>query len=384
MYRPDREKKDGTFPLVLRITIGRSVKYIPIGYDVHKNKFDSEKERVKGSDGANWNKNLSISNALSKVSSIEKYFLKHDKKPTMNEFVKLYSHTDKNPDSLYSFIDYLIKIRQSTLAPSTIDFYKKNKGKLQEFKSSINLTDIDLAFIHEYQNHLIKKGNSEIYVNKSLEFVRRVLNAALKNDMIQKNPFIHFPIKSVKGTIEPLNKDELTELEKIYCSGELPRHLQNVLRYFLFCCYTGLRHSDVKSLRFNQIEDHSGVKWIVFSQKKTKKFNKVPLIRQAVDLLPEKKIENQKVFRVLTVQATGRNLHKILAPLNINKHITFHSSRHTFSNLLYRMGIPIELRALIIGDTEDIIKDTYTKPAEDMILDVMNKYSIELTQIKSN
>jgi hypothetical protein len=81
---------------------------------------------------------------------------------------------------------------------------------------------------------------------KSLEFIRRVLNAAMKEDIIEKSPFRNFEIKNLPGNTENLSIEEVKQLQALYDEAELPQSLQNVLRYFLFGCYTGVRYGDVR------------------------------------------------------------------------------------------------------------------------------------------
>ncbi len=379
MYRSDREKRDGSYPMVLRITINRTVKYYPLGIDIFPKDFDKKRSMVKRTDPLHHQKNTIITNTASKVAEVEKHFIRFDKSPTFSDFNHLYQSGSYNLDSLFGFIDYLIKIRKHDLASSTVDFYLKQKAKLQAFRSDVNLGEIDLHFIHAYKNYLIeKRNNNESTWNKSLEFVRRILNAALKEDRIQKNPFIHFPIKNVKGNIDYLTLEEVSKLDDHYKNCSMLPGQKNVLRYFLFACYTGMRFGDVQNLRFVNLHKQKETLWLYFTQQKTKKYTQIPLIPQAVALLPKKKFEQQKIFRVVPNQTTNRHLKEIVKELEINKRITFHSARHTCSNLLYRLDIPVEVRSLIVGDTVDVIRDRYTNTDQAMILKAMKKYSDQL------
>jgi integrase len=374
LFRPDRQKKDGTFPLVLRIIINRKVKYFPIKVSVLPKDFNDSKQRVRSSDPEYMLKNQYISKAERKVASIEEHFIRFGN-PNMDDFSRLFKVDQYNSDSLFDYIDLLISNRKNELADSTIDFYHKQKAKLKGFRVDIKFGDVNFQFLNDYKAYLINKGNKDITWNKSLEFLRRVLNSALKENRIVQSPFVNFKISNVKGNIDFLDVEEVQKLVEVYKKGTLTQGKQNVLRFFLFACYTGLRWGDVKALRFNNIKSDGNFKFIEFTQQKTKKFTQVPLIPQAVELIPEQEFKNQKVFIVPPNQTTNNHLRQIIEDLEINKRISFHSARHTCSNLLYRLNIPIEVRSKIVGDTPEVIRERYTDTDLGLIQTAMNQYS---------
>lgn len=240
MFRPDRPKVDKTYPVVLRVTIQREVKYIPLDFDVLKKDFDVKNETVKQSESQSHKKRLAITTANTKVNAIERHFLVGDINPTMKEFVRLYSSNSFNNDSFYDYINEVKRTKQG-LAPETLIFYEKQTNKLKMFSESLTIGYVNSKdFVIEYREFLISKlGNQEITWNKSLESVRRILNQALRDERITKNVFIHFPIKNPKGTFEPLTIEEVKSLRALYDKKELSPIPQEVLRYFLFACYTG-------------------------------------------------------------------------------------------------------------------------------------------------
>lgn len=379
MYRSDREKTDGTFPVVLRITIRRKVKYFPLKFSVKPKDWNEKKGMVYASDPDSELKNKYITKALAKVASIEEHTIKFGD-VDLDEFSRLYFFDNYNPDSFYAFIDYLVERKKNELAESTIDFYYKQKSKLKEFRETLNFGDINLQFLNDYKSFLIQKGNKPITWAKSLEFVRRILNAALKDNRIPKSPFAHFEISSYKGTIEPLEVKELKLLEELFEKNTLTYGKQNALRVFLFACYTGLRWSDVYALKFKEIIQGHNFQYLNFTQIKTKKETIVPLIPQALNLIPNKEFENQKVFRVPPNQTTNRHLREIIKGAKINKRITFHSSRHTFSHIMRGAEIPMEIRARIIGDNPETVRKHYTDIKPEELFKELAKYAAKLNE----
>jgi integrase len=372
-YR-DNIKSDGSRQLVLRITLKRKVKYFPIGFDVLPKHFDEKKQVVKNADPRQFEKNLAISNALSRAHNIENYFLSKREQPTIESFTRRYDGTSYNQDSFYEYAEMHQKRNKGIFSDATIDFYTKHIGKLKKFSPNLTFEDIDLDFLHAYKDHCYGLGNNDTTMYKSLEFIRRILNAAIKEDIIEKNPFRNFQIKNPRGNTEHLSIEELQQLEKLFQEQSLANAAQNVLRYFLFACYTGLRYSDVYNLRFDNLKNENGFVWLKFTQQKTNKFTSIPLTPQAVALIPEKNFDNAKMFRVVPNQTTNRHLKEIADHLEWNKRITFHVARNTCSNLLYRLGVPVEIRSLIVGDTPQVLRNHYTNTDADQIRLAMDEY----------
>lgn len=50
-----RQKKDGTYPLAIRITYNRKTTYLPLGYNLHEKDFDAKNQRIKPSNGITTN-----------------------------------------------------------------------------------------------------------------------------------------------------------------------------------------------------------------------------------------------------------------------------------------------------------------------------------------
>jgi integrase len=380
MFRPDRPKVDKTYPVVLRVTIQREVKYFPLGFDVLKKDFDIKNETVKASDTNSHKKRLAITTANTKVNAIERHFLVGDTNPTMKEFVRLYNSNSFNNDSFYDYITEVKRNKQG-LAPETLIFYEKQTNKLKMFSESLTIGYVNSKdFVIEYRDFLINKlGNQEITWNKSLEFVRRILNQALRDERITKNVFIHFTIKNPKGTFEPFTIEEVKSLRALYDKKELAPISQEVLRYFLFACYTGMRWRDIKELRWENIKPQNGTTWVEFIQHKTQKPGKLPLIPQAIDLIPEKGFDKQKVFSVKGNEA--RYLKPIKEDLGITGNKPFHSARSTVNTILLSLDVPIEVREMIVGDTKEVIRNHYTKDNEEMIKGAMERMSWELGKV---
>jgi integrase len=142
--------------------------------------------------------------------------------------------------------------------------------------------------------------------------------------------------RGIKGITVPepdreyLQLEEFQKLAKVPLGGDLGAEVK---RAFLFACYSALRVSDLKSLKWGDIEHTSSGAEIVKRQVKTKKMVSVPLHASAWALINDKVIHNhnEPVFPLLAKSNTDTNkyLIKWTEKAGILKRITWHAARRT-------------------------------------------------------
>jgi len=200
--------------------------------------------------------------------------------------------------------------------------------------------------------------------------MKTIINKAIQENIIQDNLIKDYKVGEISGDREYLTLDELQKLQDLYDKDKLEQKYQNVLRYFLFACYTGLRYGDLYNLKFSSMVDSK----VTIKQQKTGGNVVIPLTDKAKRLIPEKKFENQKVFRVLSDQATNRYLKDIMIGVNINKRISTHCARHTFATCGITLGIPIEVVSKILGHTDIKMTQIYSRIIDPLKEQEMKKW----------
>jgi integrase len=210
---------------------------------------------------------------------------------------------------------------------------------------------------------------------------------------IKPYPFAKFEVgKNFEANREYLEPEELDKLQALYDSGKLTeiikkaksKHAQDfnigvkyqqVLRYFLVACYCGLRHSDIKTLNKNDIKGDFIVKEMQKGRKERKKTVRIPLTKRLTELLDFKNpkgllFENP----VMETSQTNKYLRAIMREAGINKHITFHCSRHTFAVISLIKGIPIVVVSNILGHSELTTTQRYAKVVDRLKQEEMKKW----------
>lgn len=120
---------------------------------------------------------------------------------------------------------------------------------------------------------------------------------------------------------------------------------------FLFGCATGLRFSDIVSLKWSNIFISNGRTWVEKKQIKTDHVVTFPLSAMALRLLPKRREgDNGFVFKhTPTNNDTNTFLRRWAARAGIRKDFTFHTSRHTFATLILSEGADLYTVSKLLG-----------------------------------
>ena len=125
---------------------------------------------------------------------------------------------------------------------------------------------------------------------------------------------------------------------------------------FMFCCFTGLRHSDMVALKWGDIKTCGAGLMLHFpSMQKTKQPVIVPLSEKALEWLPERpadcKVDTKVFDNAPTLSSANRALKHMARRTEIRKTISFHCSRHTFATLTLTAGGDLYTTSRLLGHT---------------------------------
>lgn len=239
-----------------------------------------------------------------------------------------------------------------------IKFFLKTKYNTDD----IYLKDLRYEFITAFEyfirNNSLKK-NDQCTNNgtmKHLKRLKKVISWALKNEWIDKNPFIGFQLKFKRKERDFLNELELAVIETVDLANPT---LQKVRDMFIFSCYTGLSYIDLVNLKPHQVLTNiDGIKWIKTSRAKTDIGINIPLLEPSLAILERYSSDKdakvrETVFPWTTNQEVNRSLKIIAGISGIVKDMTFHLARHTFATTVTLMnGVPIETISKMLGHTK--------------------------------
>lgn len=143
-----------------------------------------------------------------------------------------------------------------------------------------------------------------------------------------------------------LTSQEVASLIKTDCKRE------DVKRAFLFSCFTGLRVSDILKLTWGEILNDGKDLRLQIKMQKTKDPLTMKLSSQAVNWLPDRDgaASTDKVFSTLPTLANMEIIIRTWSKsAGVEKHITFHTARHTFATLMLNNEVDIFTISKLLG-----------------------------------
>jgi site-specific recombinase XerD len=218
----------------------------------------------------------------------------------------------------------------------------------------IDIRKLDYEFITELE--FWYKSVQQVEHNTTMKYiacVKKMAIRALRNDWLQRDPFMGFNMALREVEREALTADEL---ERMAAKSFSVQRISQVRDIFLFSCFTGLAYADLQKLKRSEISTGiDGGKWIFTRRQKTDTASRIPLLPMAQQIL-EKYLdhpmcrEKDKALPILSNQKMNLYLKEIGDACHITKHLTFHIARHTFATTItLGNGVPIETVSKMLG-----------------------------------
>ncbi len=245
----------------------------------------------------------------------------------------------------------------------------------KQFNTTFDRLENNSKFFQEFADYLISNLKSQNSAWTYFVKLKAVLNNAVRERII-----IHSPARNIRI--------KWREVEKIYLTIEELELLANTqCRYnliklaFLYSCFTGLRLSDIRKLQWKDVkQDSNGITILHFRQKKTGGVEYFPLNSTAINLM-NATIEKPNVFPhpesiifpLPYISKIGRALNSWIKKAKINKHITFHSGRHTYAVNSITSGVDIFTVSKLLGHRDLKTTLVYAKIVDSKLNEAVNK-----------
>jgi integrase len=376
--------------------------------------WDESKERLTKGEAHYEQINFFLTNERSRAVKIITRYQAQEEELTPELFVKEFKGKKGVNKNAFDYFQAELKSRKKDYSAETYRTYGSILTKLRDYKPGLYLKDINHKFLMDYKAYMLRskeeggKGNDEYTANNNLKVIKTFVNfARAKKDIpATMKPFAEIKIKKRKGRsrrhfldqfeleaneelfenyvpldkpIQDLSPEEWNEREE---AKLLTPAQHNVMRYFLFSCYTGLRFQDVKDLDYTHIQKRLVRQgnsarflekyYIEIDMHKTGFPVMIPLLNKALALIDVNKKEG-RVFKVISNQRTNEHLAKIMPLAGVSKKITFHCSRHTFATVGLVYGIPQVVIQEILGHQEAETTEIYTHMVDDFLFNQMDK-----------
>lgn len=350
-----RAKKDGTFPLALRITKDRKSSYIFLEYSVRKEDWIDDEQRVKSSHPNSKRLNNFILKKKSEASdkSIEAETQNDDVSVrTLRKKVKAVSGATFAPQAKL----YLDRLE----AAGNFNVYAAEKPRVKIFKEFIGghdiaFSDITVGLLERFKLHLkSKRGASPRTIMNYLICIRAIFNQAIKEEVVDKK---YYPfggeeginIKLPESTKIGISLEDVIKLETVELENPTHDHARNL--WLTSYYFAGMRISDVLRLRWSDFQNERlyytmGKNQKVGSLKMPEKVQRILSKYEHLQTSPDdfvfpnlKGLDLKNTFEVkkkisYSVNRCNKMLQEYIAPLaKIEGKLTTHVARHTFATL---------------------------------------------------
>lgn len=234
-----------------------------------------------------------------------------------------------------------------------------------------------------YQSHIdqLSKQFSYNYINSIHSTGNMIFRHAIRLDILQVNPTEDFVMPRRKITVQDAEEDEITEFLELH---ELKTFLNKTKEHglymdyliFVTLAYTGIRTGEMLSLKWSDIEfkkktmritktyynpNNNQVDYQLLSPKTKMSIRTIRIDDRLVTLLKEHRKEqitlkmkqrliyNDQSFifaentgHPRVFKQIGNRLKRLMKLVNLDKHITPHSFRHTHTSLLIEAGAGVK------------------------------------------
>ena len=388
---PRKSGSGGTVSFSVLLTVNKQRKNIPLGISCKTHLFNAGTKMIK--DKA---LNLRLYSLLGDLDRILMQGDVADIPPTLAQVVEQFQRViggGGNPinASFREAFDDFIKSECTRLgwSPQTLRRNRTNLACALNYAPHLRMVDITASWYAEYYAYLLQQYKASTLQRKVGDF-RRIITWCQKHGYYNGDALDYEPtVIGASNVNEPfyLTVDEVRSIEQHKWTAS-QQALERVADCFVFCCYTGLRHSDLKQLEPFMIYDDG----IHLTTEKTHVPVSIPLndhsrrILQKYDYkLPV--ISNQKgndaikvVARICGIDAPytetyfkGGTRHTHTAP----KHevITWHDSRRTFVTLAATLGIDANVIIKFTGHASTQQLRPYLAIAEKLKQDNMSRFN---------
>ena len=386
--RRDRVMKNGTAPIMARISVNGIAREVYTQCRTPVDKWDTAKGRATGRDKLAYEVNAYIDDSRAKVVEIYRTLQAEGFEGNAFEIKERLQSPGKQAKMFLEELTLYCEKRQKEvgvrITQLTSNKYYRLCRYLREYtkqeckKDDIRLSAVSYGYLDGFNTYLqtAHRCHHNGAVN-ILDCLRNFMLYCLRNEWIEKNPFKNYKLKEVA----PPPKEHLSKKEiELLMEKQMPNlRLENVRDIFVFCCLTGLAFADVKELKREHLTtDEQGNMWIHKPREKTAVMSTIPLLKQPKAILQKYAfdlhcMESGKLLPVPSNQKMNAYMSEIATICGLNKKLTTHCARHTFACLAVEYGMPIDVLAKILGHTNTNMTRHYAKFSEQLIGREMQK-----------
>lgn len=399
IFALERRKKDGVLitenvPIRMRVIYNSKRIEIATGYRIDASKWDSNLQQVKRGCTNKLKQSATEINAdLQRYGSeMQKIFKEFEIKeliPIPEQIKDIFNsrlRNEEQPEGIcfMQAFDEFVSERgvQNSWTHSTYEKFAAVKNHLLEFNPSVSFELFDEVGLNKYVLFLRdKRKMRNSTIENQLSFLKWFLRWSFGKGYTTLTAYETFKpkLKSTQKKVIFLTWDELTRLRECEIP-ESKQYLGRVRDVFLFCCFTGLRYSDVFNLRKSDIkEDHIEITTVKTADSLIIELNKHS--RSILEKYENVVFEKDKALPVISNQRMNDYLKELAEMAGIDEVtpkyalLSTHAGRRTFICNALSLGIPANVVMKWTGHSDYKAMKPYIDIADDIKANAMNKFN---------
>lgn len=396
-----RAKKNGTYPVKLRLTSRRKQKYYATKYSFSEEEFA---QIIKHKPAKKY-KELQLK--LQAIEARATEILESMPAFSFNLFQEHFTNgkTSNKVDyqDVYGAFERYIESLNKDGSAGTAKLYESGMRSLQSFSKELSFADVTPEFLKKYEKWMLDHGKSFTTIGIYTRQLRTIFNIAIDERHVKRELYPFGRRKYQTPTGNNVKKAlSLKDLEKIF-NYQPETESEAKYRDFWIFSYlaNGINVKDMIKLKYKDIHDEL----IVFNREKTKKSNRVkpkpiiatltPEIKQIIDKWGnEDDSPNNYVFNYLSddlsperelaikrqlIKQINKYMRIIADKVGIQKDITSYVARHSFATVLKRSGASREFISESLGHRDLHTTENYLDSFED---DMKKQFAKALTNFE--
>ncbi len=389
-----RAKKDGSYPLILRLSHNRKTIPISLGYSIPENDWDEKRGKVKKSYNGTTNiARLNNHIQKEKAKALDVITQLQDSNELQKRTIKNIKDRILNKSSNYTFIKFTEEIINELEGSGRHSYASSMNDMLRAVRKVSKEVDftfeqLNYKYLKEFEAYHRNKGNSTNSIGVYMRNIRVIFNRAIKEGHAKRDwyPFNDFSIKKEKTKKRAVHKEVITSIQNV----DLPKgqRIWHARNYFLFSFYAmGINFIDIAYLKpSNIINDR-----LEYKRHKTNKSFSVKITKLMMEILneylPDKKLDDY-IFPIIIRKEDSYTeyrdisnkrrvynimLHKISKECNLEVNLTSYVSRHSWATIGKKSGVPIAVISEGLGHSDLRVTETYLDSFDKEVLDDYNE-----------
>ncbi len=374
-----------------RLIINGKKSEFATGFSIESRDWDLLKQSPKN--------NITIKQELIDIENniyrIRRSFIDNNARYSTKDIINVLKNKGDTRNST-DLIDFYKKELQEMIdkdesAKSTIRHYQGTLKILIAFKEYSNIDEIRLqglsySFIKDLDYYMsavyLSPYDKKIMrntINKHHARIKAIINFALKERIVDHNPYAQYKFKYEKTRREHLSEEELEKILELDLSNN--NSLNKVRDIFIFSCNTGIRFQDAQDLSMADIKHHpKNGDYLEFQMTKTSEVIALPLLPMTKEVIKkyndnddDDRAVQEKILPQISNQKFNVYIKHIATLANIDKKLSHHIARHTFATIALNKGISIVTVQKLLGHTTVRTTEIYAKLLQDTIFKEMEK-----------